>query len=181
MALTTFTGPVRSLNGFLNSVQSSTTGEYTNNFVINSAGTVVTSPAIVLQGTSTGTLNATSGDSITAFAQPANTVITKISIVCVTAPTVATGDIGFEVGTSSSGAQIVATVADEILDGGTTVPAGALYNATLITGTVASDAAPAASPLYASAARDIYLNITNTTTPTVRGSFKWFIEYSQVA
>ena len=181
MALTTFTGPVRSLNGFLNSVQNSTTGEYTNNFVINSAGTVVTSPAIVLQGTSTGTLNATSGDSITAFAQPANTVITKISIVCVTAPTVATGDIGFEVGTSSSGSQIVATVADEILDGGTTVPAGALYNATLITGTVASDAAPAASPLYASAARDIYLNITNTTTPTVRGSFKWFIEYSQVA
>ena len=181
MALTTFTGPVRSLNGFLNSVQSSTTGEYTNNFVINSAGTVVTSPAIVLQGTSTGTLNATNGDSITTFAQPANTVITKISIVCVTAPTVATGDIGFEVGTSSSGAQIVATVADEILDGGTTVPAGALYNATLITGTVASDAAPAASPLYASAARDIYLNITNTTTPTARGSFKWFIEYSQVA
>ena len=181
MALTTFTGPVRSLNGFLNSVQNTTTGEYTNNFVINSAGTVVTSPAIVLQGTSTGTLNATSGDSITAFAQPANTVITKISIVCVTAPTVATGDIGFEVGTSSSGAQIVATVADEILDGGTTVPAGALYNATLITGTVASDAAPAASPLYASAARDIYLNITNTTTPTARGSFKWFIEYSQVA
>jgi len=181
MALTTFTGPVRSLNGFLNSVQSTTTGEYTNNFVINSAGTVVTSPAIVLQGTSTGTLNATNGDSITTFAQPANTVITKISIVCVTAPTVATGDIGFEVGTSSSGAQIVATVADEILDGGTTVPAGALYNATLITGTVASDAAPAASPLYASAARDIYLNITNTTTPTARGSFKWFIEYSQVA
>jgi hypothetical protein len=181
MALTTFTGPVRSLNGFLNSVQNSTTGEYTNNFVIDSTGTVVTSPAIVLQGISTGTLNATSGDSITAFAQPANTVITKISIVCVTAPTVATGDIGFEVGTSSSGAQIVATVADEILDGGTTVPAGALYNATLITGTVASDAAPAASPLYASAARDIYLNITNTTTPTVRGSFKWFIEYSQVA
>ena len=181
MALTTFTGPVRSLNGFLNSVQNTTTGEYTNNFVINSAGTVVTSPAIVLQGTSTGTLNATNGDSITTFAQPANTVITKISIVCVTAPTVATGDIGFEVGTSSSGAQIVATVADEILDGGTTVPAGALYNATLITGTVASDAAPAASPLYASAARDIYLNITNTTTPTARGSFKWFIEYSQVA
>jgi hypothetical protein len=83
MALTTFTGPVRSLNGFLNSAQNSTTGEYTNNFVINSAGTVVTSPAIVLQGIVTGTLNATTGDSISTFAQPANTVITKIScIVC---------------------------------------------------------------------------------------------------
>ncbi len=180
MALTTFTGPVRSLNGFLNSVQNSTTGEYTNNFVINSAGTVVTSPAIVLQGIVTGTLNATNGDSISTFAQPANTVITKISVLCVTAATVATGDIGIEVGTSSSGSQIVATAADEILDGGTSVPAGAFYNTTLLN-TTASDAAPAASPLYASAARDIYLNITNTTTPTARGSFRWVIEYSQVA
>jgi hypothetical protein len=180
MALTTFTGPVRSLNGFLNSAQNSTTGEYTNNFVINSAGTVVTSPAIVLQGIVTGTLNATNGDSISTFAQPANTVITKISVLCVTAATVATGDIGLEVGTSSSGAQIVATAADEILDGGTDVPAGAYYNTTLLN-TTASDAAPAASPLYASAARDIYLNITNTTTPTARGSFRWVIEYSQVA
>jgi len=180
MALTTFTGPVRSLNGFLNSAQNSTTGEYTNNFVINSAGTVVTSPAIVLQGIVTGTLNATNGDSISTFAQPANTVITKISVLCVTAATVATGDIGIEVGTSSSGSQIVATAADEILDGGTSVPAGAFYNTTLLN-TTASDAAPAASPLYASAARDIYLNITNTTTPTARGSFRWVIEYSQVA
>ena len=180
MALTTFTGPVRSLNGFLNSAQNSTTGEYTNNFVINSAGTVVTSPAIVLQGIVTGTLNATNGDSISTFAQPANTVITKISVLCVTAATVATGDIGLEVGTSSSGAQIVATAADEILDGGTDVPAGAYYNTTLLN-TTASDAAPAASPLYASAARDIYLNITNTTTPTARGSFRWVIEYSQGA
>ena len=180
MALTTFTGPVRSLNGFLNSVQSTTTGEYTNNFVINSAGTVVTSPAIVLQGVATGTLSATTGDSIVTFAQPANTVITKISILCVTTATVATGDIGFEVGTSSSGAQIVATAADEILDGGTSVPAGAYYNTTLLN-TTASDAAPAASPLYASTARNIFLNITNTTTPSARGSFRWVIEYSQVA
>jgi hypothetical protein len=180
MALTTFTGPVRSLNGFLNSVQNSTTGEYTNNFVINSAGTVVTSPAIVLQGIATGTLSATTGDSIAQFSQPANTVIKSISILCVTAATVATGDIGFEVGTTSSGAQIVASITDEILDGGTDVPAGAYYNTTLIN-TTASDAAPAASPLYASAARTIYLNITNTTTPTARGSFKWIIEYSQVA
>jgi hypothetical protein len=180
MALTTFTGPVRSLNGFLNSVQNSITGEYTNNFVINTDGTVVTSPAVVLQGLSTGTLNATSGDSITTFAQPANTVITAISILCTTTATVASGDIGFEVGTSPSGAQIVATAADEILDGGTSVPAGAFYNTTLLN-TTASDAAPAASPLFASTARNIFLNITNTTTPSARGAFKWIIQYKQVA
>ena len=180
MALTTFSGPVRSLGGFIGATQSSTTGAYTNNFVINQAGTVVTSPAIVLQGIVTGTLSATTGDSISEFSQPANTVIKSISILCVTTATVASGDIGIEVGTTSSGAQIVAAATDEILDLGTSVPAGAFYNTTLLN-TTASDAAPAASPLYASAARTIFLNITNTTTPTARGSFRWIIEYSQVA
>jgi len=180
MATTTFSGPVRSLGGFIGATQSSTTGAYTNNFVINSTGTVVTSPAIVLQGIVTGTLSATTGDSISTFSQPANTVIKSISLLCVTTATVATGDVGFEVGTTSSGAQIVASITDEILDGGTSVPAGAYYNTTLLN-TTASDAAPAASPLYASAARTIYLNITNTTTPSARGSFRWIIEYSQVA
>jgi hypothetical protein len=180
MALTTFSGPVRSLGGFIGATQSSTTGTFTNNFVINQDGTVVTSPAIVLQGVATGTLSATTGDSITQFSQPANTVIKSISILCTTAAEVATGDIGFEVGTSSSGAQIVATAADDILDGGTDVPAGALYNTTLLN-TTAGSATPAASPLYASAARDIFLNITNTTTPSARGAFKWIIQYKQVA
>jgi hypothetical protein len=180
MALTTFSGPVRSLGGFIGATQSSTTGAYTNNFVINQAGTVVTSPAIVLQGIVTGTLNATSGDSISEFSQPANTVITRISLLCVTTATVASGNIGFEVGTTSSGAQIVATDANDVLATGTSVPAGAYYNTTLLN-TTAGDAAPAASPLYASADRTIYLNITNTTTPSARGSFRWIIEYSQVA
>ena len=180
MALTTFSGPVRSLGGFIGATQNSTTGAYTNNFVINQDGTVVTSPAVMLQGIVTGTLSATTGDSISEFSQPANTVIRRISLLCVTTATVASGNIGYEVGTSSSGAQIVATDADDVLATGTSVPAGAFYNTTLLN-TTAQSASPAASPLYASAARDIYLNITNTTTPTARGSFKWFIEYSQVA
>ena len=180
MALTTFSGPVRSLGGFIGATQNSTTGAYTNNFVINQDGTVVTSPAVMLQGIVTGTLSATTGDSISEFSQPANTVIRRISLLCVTTATVASGNIGYEVGTSSSGAQIVATDADDVLAAGTSVPAGAFYNTTLLN-TTAQSASPAASPLYASAARDIYLNITNTTTPRARGSFRWIIEYSQVA
>ena len=180
MALTTFSGPVRSLGGFIGATQNSTTGAYTNNFVINTAGTVVTSPAIVLQGLATGTLSATTGDSITTFSQPANTVITAISILCTTTATVASGNIGFEVGTTSSGAEIVATDANDILAAGTSVPAGAFYNTTLLN-TTAQSASPAASPLYASAARTIYLNLTNTTTASARGSFKWIIQYKQVA
>jgi hypothetical protein len=105
MALTTFSGPVRSLGGFIGATQNSSTGAYTNNFVINTDGTQVTSPALTLQGISTGTLSATTGDSISTFAQPANTVITKISLLCVTTATVASGNIGFEVGTTSSGAR----------------------------------------------------------------------------
>ena len=180
MALTTFSGPVRSLGGFIGATQNSTTGAYTNNFVINQDGTVVTSPAVMLQGIVTGTLSATTGDSISEFSQPANTVIRRISLLCVTTATVLSGNIGYEVGTSSSGAQIVATDADDVLASGTSVPAGAFYNTTLLN-TTAQSASPAASPLYASAARDIYLNITNTTTPSARGSFRWVIEYSQVA
>jgi hypothetical protein len=180
MALTTFSGPVRSLGGFIGATQNSTTGAYTNNFVINTAGTVVTSPAIVLQGLATGTLSATTGDSITTFSQPANTVIVSIAILCVTTATVASGNIGFEVGTTSSGAEIVATDANDILAAGTSVPAGAFYNTTLLN-TTAQSASPAASPLYASAARTIYLNLTNTTTASARGSFKWIIQYKQVA
>ena len=180
MALTTFSGPVRSLGGFIGATQNSTTGAYTNNFVINQDGTVVTSPAVMLQGIVTGTLSATTGDSISEFSQPANTVIRRISLLCVTTATVLSGNIGYEVGTSSSGAQIVATDADDVLASGTSVPAGAFYNTTLLN-TTAQSASPAASPLYASAARDIYLNITNTTTPSARGSFRWLIEYSQVA
>ena len=163
MATSTFTGPVRSENGFLNSVQNQTTGAYTDNYVLAS-------------GSSVGTLSATTGDSITAFTQPAGTIISKISILCTSVATVATGDIGIEVGTTSSGAQIVAASTDEILDGGTSVPVGSYYNTTLLN-TTASDAAPAASPLYASAERSVYLNITNTTTPSARGSFTWLIEY----
>jgi hypothetical protein len=180
MALTTFSGPVRSLGGFIGATQNSTTGAYTNNFVINTAGTVVTSPAIVLQGLATGTLSATTGDSITTFSQPANTVIVAISILCTTTATVASGNIGFEVGTTSSGAEIVATDANDILAAGTSVPAGAYYVTTVLN-TTAQSASPAASPLYASAARTIYLNLTNTTTASARGSFKWIIQYKQVA
>jgi hypothetical protein len=47
--------------------------------------------------------------------------------------------------------------------------------------TATGSATPAASPLFASAARDIFLNITNTTTPSARGAFKWIIQYKQVA
>ena len=128
------------------------------------------------------TVNSTAGDSPTigTFVQPAGTVITDIKIFCVTAPVIGTGDIGYEVGTSSSGAQIVATQADEILDGGTTVVVGNVTLTSLVLQTQDATTAPV-SVQYAAAARNIFCNITNTVDATTAGSFTFVIEYVQVA
>jgi hypothetical protein len=90
------------------------------------------------------------------------------------------GDIGYEVGTSSSGAQIVAAITDEILDGGTTVVVGNVTTTTLVATTQNAATAPI-SAQYASAERTIYCNITNTVDATTAGSFTFIVEYVQIA
>ena len=172
MANTTFSGPVRSENGFQSVDKSSSTGAFTTRVVLGKG-----------VGHASGvTVNTTAGDSpaIGEFTQPANTVITNISIVCITAPIIGTGDIGFEVGTSSSGAQIVAAITDQILDGGTTVVVGNVVKLTLVTGTESTTTAPV-SAVYAGSERTVYCNITNTVDATTAGSFTFVIEYITTA
>ncbi len=182
MANTTFTGPVRSEGGFQVVSKNATTGAYTDIATIASTG-IVTDKYVKHVGFATGvTVNSTAGDSPTIgeFTQPANTIITDIKIFCATAPVIGTGDIGYEVGTSSSGAQIVAAIADEILDGGTTVVVGNVTTTTLVATTQNAGTAPI-SPQYASAERTIFCNITNTVNSTTDGSFTFIIEYVQIA
>ena len=182
MGTTTFTGAVRSENGFKVVSKNATTGAYTDTAVIASTG-IVTNKYVKHVGFATGvTVNSTAGDSPTIgeFTQPANTIITNIKIFCDTAPVIGTGDIGYEVGTSSSGAQIVAAIADEILDGGTTVVVGNVTTTTLVATTQSATTAPI-SAQYASAERTIYCNITNTVNSTTDGSFTFIIEYVQIA
>ena len=182
MANTTFNGPVRSENGFEVINVNSTTGAETTVFDVASTG-IVTDKFVKHVGFATGvTVNTTAGDSdnIGEFTQPANTIITDIKIFCVTAPVIGTGDIGYEVGTSSSGAQIVAAQTDEILDGGTTVVVGNVTTTDLVLQTQDATTAPA-SVQYTSAERTIYCNITNTVDATTAGSFTFIIEYVQVA
>jgi hypothetical protein len=182
MANTTFTGPVRSEGGFQVVSKNATTGAYTDIATIASTG-IVTDKYVKHVGFATGvTVNSTAGDSpaIGEFTQPANTIITNIKIFCATAPVIGTGDIGYEVGTSTSGAQIVAAIADEILDGGTTVVVGNVTTTTLVATTQNASTAPI-SAQYASAERTIYCNITNTVNSTTDGSFTFIIEYVQIA
>jgi len=182
MANTTFNGPIRSENGFTVVSKNATTGAFTT--VANTASTgIVTNKYVKHVGFATGvTVNTTAGDSpaIGEFTQPANTIITNIKIFCVTSPVIGTGDIGYEVGTSSSGAQIVAAVTDQILDGGTTVVVGNVTLPSLVLQTESGTTAPA-SVQYASAERTIYCNITNTVDATTAGSFTFIIEYVQIA
>ena len=74
----------------------------------------------------------------------------------------------------------MAAVTDQILDGGTTVPAGAGYKLTLIN-TTGSDASPAASPAsnVSGAARNIFLQITNTVNATASGNMRFIINVQQ--
>ena len=181
MANTTFNGPVRSENGFTVVSKNATTGAITDVASIASTG-IVTDKYIKHVGFATGvTVNTTAGDSPTIgeFTQPANTIITDIKIFCDTAPVIGTGDIGYEVGTSSSGAQIVAAQTDEILDGGTTVVVGNVTITSLVLQTQDGTTAPA-SVQYTSAARTIFCNITNTVDATTAGSFTFRSEERRV-
>tara|TARA_B100001057_G_C22559180_1_gene836585 strand:- start:170 stop:712 length:543 start_codon:yes stop_codon:yes gene_type:complete len=179
MANTTFSGPVRSENGFIGATKNATTGVFTNVFAIGSTG-AYTGTKLVAQGTADVIVASTAGTTEVQFSQPNNSIITSIDIVCTSAPTVASGDIGFKVGTATGGAQLVAAITDQILDGGTTVPAGAGYNLTLIN-TTGSDASPAASPAanVSGAARNIFLQITNTTNASANGNFRFIINIQQ--
>ena len=182
MANSTFSGAVRSEIGFKVINVASGTGAVTETSSVASTG-IFTNKYIKHVGYATGvTVNSTAGDSaaIGEFTQPANTIITNIKIFCATAPVIGTGDIGYEVGTSSSGAQIVAAQTDEILDGGTTVVVGNVTVTDLVLQTQDGTTAPA-SVQYASAEITIYCNITNTVNSTTDGSFTFIIEYVQIA
>jgi hypothetical protein len=168
MGSSTWSGPIRS-EGKIQRVSKAAVG---------GAITLVADVGLGV-GYATGvTVNSTAGDSgaIGEFTQPANTIITNIKIFCVTAPVIGTGDIGFEVGTSSSGAQIVAAITDQILDGGTTVVVGNVVSLTLVATTESATTAPV-SAQYTASARTIYCNITNTVNSTTAGSFTFIIEY----
>ena len=182
MGTSTFNGPVRSENGFQVISKNASTGAITT--VANTASTgIVTNKYVKHVGFATGvTVNTTAGDSPTIgeFTQPANTIITDIKIFCDVAPIIGEGDIGYEVGTSSSGAQIVAAQTDEILDAGTTVVVHNVTVTALVLQTQDGTTAPA-SVQYTDTARTIFCNITNTVDATTAGSFTFIIEYVQIA
>ena len=181
MANTTFTGPVRSENGFIGASKNATTGVYTNNFKVDADG-VYTGTLMQPMGTvTTAKVNSTAGTNEVTFSQPAKTIITSIQLVCTSAPTVASGDIGYKVGTATGGAQLVAADTDGLLDGGTTIVEGAHYSFTLNDTSVGATAPASPRVNTGTSARNIFLQITNTTTASAQGGFTWIVAYKQYA
>ena len=144
------------------------------------------------------------GNNTVTWEQPANSIITECFIVCTKSPTVASGDIGYDVGTSAAGGEIIAAQADEILDGGTTVVLGAVTYPGMAVSLPAGDSAAQAkvgidagaiangfvydiqddtshvvSITYTDAPRDVHVTLTTSTdaTSTGNGSFAFVFEY----
>ena len=146
------------------------------------------------------------GDHSASWKQPANSIITNCYIVCTDAVAVASGDIGYDVGTTAHGEQLIAAVADEILDGGTDVAIGAItypgMGVSLAGGDAAADAkvgidagaiangfkydvqddtTHVASAVYTASERDIFCTITTSTDVGASGggNFAFCFEYLQ--
>lgn len=126
MATTTFSGAVRSENGFKVINKNSTTGAITETSSIASTG-IVTNKYVKHVGYATGvTVNTTAGDSdnIGEFTQPANTIITDIKIFCATSQLLEQVTSDMRLAHQALEHRLFFAQTDEILDGGTTVVVG---------------------------------------------------------
>ena len=146
------------------------------------------------------------GDHSESWVQPANSIITNCYIVCTDAVAVASGDIGYDVGTTAHGEQLIAAQADEILDGGTDVAVGAITYPGMGVSLPAGDSAAqakvgidagaiangfvfdvqddtthVASTAYTASAREVYCTITTSTDVAAAGggNFAFCFEYIQ--
>tara|TARA_R110000824_G_scaffold24884_14_gene87163 strand:+ start:996 stop:1526 length:531 start_codon:yes stop_codon:yes gene_type:complete len=127
-------------------------------------------------------------DSIVPWTQPANTIIRAISILFPSSVySTGTGNsLGFEVGTTSGGGEIVLKADDQIIDvgtDGTDLATGAYVQCTLVVPTE-DGVTLAINTAFAAAARTVYLNTVesgNAAAIVTPGTARWVIEYVTVA
>lgn len=117
------------------------------------------------------------------WTQPKMTLIKSIDIVCTQEVTLSgSGSVGFRVGTSTGGDDIVSEKNQDILYGGTTVPVGSTYHLILDSETSVANASPTANLNFTLTKRKLYFAIRNSTGPLQNhsGYFNWVIEYVAV-
>ena len=97
-------------------------------------GTMTSSKKIVISDVITN-----SGNTDFSLIQPKDSIVDEVFIRILEAPVIASGDIGFTMGYSASGTEVVGTGADNLLDGGTTLPVGAIFKISGTAGTAFGD------------------------------------------
>lgn len=127
------------------------------------------------------------GGPIVGLIQPANSIIEKIFLRVIEAPVIASGNIMCEIGTESDDPDNIVADAggsDNILDGGTTLPAGTIFDLTNSTGSTFTSQGLAtgnASSETASAMvtdeTKIYAKFTSSTAVTTAGKFELSFTY----
>ena len=103
------------------------------------------------------------------FVQPANSRIDSILVIPLAAVKgTSTGTIGYKVGSTTGGVDVVAAVAD-----GVAAASSAAVALTPVTSTVV------AALKYTNVARTMYFDVTNSSAVTVAGSVRFIVSYTQ--
>jgi len=97
-------------------------------------GTMTSSKKIVISDVITN-----SGDTDFSLIQPKDTIVDEVFIRILEAPVVASGNIGFTMGYSASGTEVVGTGVNNLLDTGTTLPVGTIFKISGTAGTAFGD------------------------------------------
>jgi len=97
-------------------------------------GTMTSSKKIVISDVITN-----SGDTDFSLIQPKDTIVDEVFIRILEAPVIASGNIGFTMGYSASGAEVVGTGVNNLLEGGTTLPVGTIFKISGTAGTAFGD------------------------------------------
>ena len=97
-------------------------------------GTMTSSKKIVISDAITN-----SGNTDFSLIQPKDTIVDEVFIRVLTAPVIASGDIGFTMGYTASGTEVVGTGVDNLLDEGTTLPVGTIFKISGTAGTAFGD------------------------------------------
>ena len=127
------------------------------------------------------TANSSAGDSdnIKTWVQPANSLITQIDVWCVLAAAIASGDLGWEVGTVSGQGEIVTEDDNGLLATGTACSINSVAQLTLVQVTQNATSF-AVSAQYTAVDRNIFCNITDSTNASTAGSFTFVISYTDL-
>jgi len=175
---------ISTVNGTLSLLSSVvTTGSITTPSVI--AGTVVSKSVLtsvrVPITLPTNAAAITIGTNEVQWSQPANTVITSITVICVTSPVVeaaANTTLQAAAGTATAGTQIVAVT--PLTTANINPAVGYTFPLTLINSTTAGTVSPTANP-STTATRTVFLNLMNFIDGvTTAGLFNFIITYQSL-